>query len=417
LWESGGEQVVTSEVADNWIAAIAGMTVGLQGLGQRLGVHAFAALQCQHIELGWLQVARIVGGGEQAAVIKAGFHQQGKSGHLGGAVVNVQAVKVLFQYQARDGSGLVAALQVDGLEHVIGHHQNVAAATGRVQHGDGFGVERVAIFAHAGLDEGIELGLHLGRLLGGGDVVRPLFGQGALRVGHEPQAAHAVLHQVLHDPVGREELGGGGDVLRFDDLANDLVLLLADVELVQPADDFDFSPVFFRDLCHQLGNDGVAAQQVVGQQQLGVVVNALKQEGHGAGQGVALGHQQHAVQLAIAVAGEFEFGDFGFVQAWEFAGQVCGVGKDVWQPPGGAGQCPVAVAQVVVQLHVAQRGKAVEPGVGHGFHGVGKAVFADALDQLVALAADFGGPGLTGDDGDIALGLGGGHFQRASLVG
>jgi hypothetical protein len=97
---------------------------------------------------------------------------------------------------------------------------------------------------HAGLDEGIELGLHLGRLLGGGDVVRPLTGQSALRVGHEPQAAHAVLHQVLHDPVGREELGGGGDVFAFDHLANHLVFFLADVELVQPADDFDLSPVW-----------------------------------------------------------------------------------------------------------------------------------------------------------------------------
>ena len=92
------------------------------------------------------------------------------------------------------------------------------------------------------------------------------------------------------------------------------------------------------------------------------------------------------------------------------------MGQDVWQPTGGAGQCPVTVAQVVVQLHVAQRGKAVEPGVGHGFHGVGKAVFADALDQLVALAADLGGPGLASDDGDIALGLGWGYLQRTGHI-
>src|SRR5690606_19287531 len=109
------------------------------------------------------------------------------------------------------------------------------------------------------------------------------------------QAAHAVLHQVLDDPIGREELGGGGDVFAFDDLANDLVLLLADIELVQPADDFDLGPIAFGDCFDQLGNDGVAAQQVVGQQQLGVVVDALKQKRHGAGQGIALGHQQHAV--------------------------------------------------------------------------------------------------------------------------
>jgi hypothetical protein len=76
----------------------------------------------------------------------------------------------------------------------------------------------------------------------------------------------------------------------------------------------------------------------------------------------------------------------------------------------------VAVAQVVVQLHVAQRGKAVEPGVGHGFHGLGKAVFADAGDELLALGVDLDGPGLAGDDGHVALGLAGGYFQRAGLV-
>ena len=65
------------------------MKVGLQGLCQRLCVHAFAALQSQHIEIGGLQVASIIRGGEQAAVVGAGFHQQGKPCHLGGAVVNV----------------------------------------------------------------------------------------------------------------------------------------------------------------------------------------------------------------------------------------------------------------------------------------------------------------------------------------
>ena len=75
----------------------------------------------------------------------------------------------------------------------------------------------------------------------------------------------------------------------------------------------------------------------------------------------------------------------------------------------------MAVAQVVVQLHEAQGRKAVEPGVGHRLHGVVKAVFLDAGNKLLALAINLGGPGLTGDDGDVALGLAGGHFQRAGL--
>ena len=36
--------------------------------------------------------------------------------------------------------------------------------------------------------------------------------------------------------------------------------------------------------------------------------------------------------------------------------------------------------------------------------------------ELIALGIYLGGPGLAGDDGDVALRLGGGHFQRACLV-
>ena len=36
--------------------------------------------------------------------------------------------------------------------------------------------------------------------------------------------------------------------------------------------------------------------------------------------------------------------------------------------------------------------------------------------ELIALGIYLGGSGLAGDDGDVALRLGGGHFQRACLV-
>ena len=55
----------------------------------------------------------------------------------------------------------------------------------------------------------------------------------------------------------------------------------------------------------------------------------------------------------------------------------------------------MAVAQVVVQLHVAQRGKAVEPGVGHLFHGLRKAIGpmpCHAGQQGIALRGHFGWP-------------------------
>ncbi len=69
-----------------------------------------------------------------------------------------------------------------------------------------------------------------------------------------------------------------------------------------------------------------------------------------------------------------------------------------------------------MQLHVAQGGKAVEPGVGHGLAGVGKVFAPHAGDELLALRGHFGGPGLASDQGNVALGLGGGHFKLACLV-
>ena len=44
----------------------------------------------------------------------------------------------------------------------------------------------------------------------------------------------------------------------------------------------------------------------------------------------------------------------------------------------------VAVIEVAVQLHVADGHEAVEPGVGHGFHGGIEAMRPHSLDELVA---------------------------------
>ena len=70
-----------------------------------------------------------------------------------------------------------------------------------------------------------------------------------------------------------------------------------------------------------------------------------------------------------------------------------------------------------MQFHVAQGGKAVEPGVGHRFKGLGKAVFLQAGNKLLALAVDLGGPGLAGNHGDVALRLAGGNLELAVFVG
>jgi hypothetical protein len=77
----------------------------------------------------------------------------------------------------------------------------------------------------------------------------------------------------------------------------------------------------------------------------------------------------------------------------------------------------VAVAEIVVDLHVAQRGEAVEPGVGDRLDGLRKAVLLHPPDQAFALFVHLRRPCLTGDDGDVALPLAGRDVERAALPG
>ncbi len=66
-----------------------------------------------------------------------------------------------------------------------------------------------------------------------------------------------------------------------------------------------------------------------------------------------------------------------------------------------AGEHPVPVIQIVVQLHVTQGCKAVEPGVSHLFHGLCKAMLTDFLLQFFPLTRHPGGPSHTIDDEHI----------------
>ena len=58
-----------------------------------------------------------------------------------------------------------------------------------------------------------------------------------------PETPHRVLHQVAHNPIGREQLRGGGDLigagfLRLAKAVHYLGFSFRDIKLVQPADDF-----------------------------------------------------------------------------------------------------------------------------------------------------------------------------------
>ena len=123
--------------------------------------------------------------------------------------------------------------------------------------------------------------LHFSGLLGGLDVILHLLPQRGVRIGREPLPTERVLDEVFDDPVRREKLRGGGDVLAGDHLADHFVLLLRDVELVEPADDLDLLPVLLVDLGDELADQRIGVQQVVGQEQFGLVVDPLEQERHG----------------------------------------------------------------------------------------------------------------------------------------
>ena len=83
-----------------------------------------------------------------------------------------------------------------------------------------------------------------------------------MRIGRQPLRPQRVLDQVLHDPVGREELGRRRNVFGGHNLADDLTFLLRDVELVEPADDLDLPPGAFVDALDQLTDQGVGVEQV-----------------------------------------------------------------------------------------------------------------------------------------------------------
>ena len=64
-------------------------------------------------------------------------------------------------------------------------------------------------------------------------------------------------------------------------------------------------------------------------------------------------------------------------------------------------QHPVAVVQVAVQLHEADRGEAVEPGVGRGLHDLLEALLRDSFFELLALGSDGLRVGLPLDDDQL----------------
>ena len=94
----------------------------------------------------------------------------------------------------------------------------------------------------------------------------------------EIDAAHGVLHHVLHNPVGREDLCGGRNLVGFE-LAlfgKHLVLALGDIELVEPADEFGRTKILFGDKLRMVKqiNKSSLGEDIGGKEQLGIVADA-----------------------------------------------------------------------------------------------------------------------------------------------
>ena len=124
----------------------------------------------------------------------------------------------------------------------------------------------------------------------------------------QPKPAQRVLHQVADDPVRGEELGDGGDVLGGHGAlaGHDLVLPLGDVELVEPAEDFDIgalpvAAVLVAGLGAEAVDDGVLGEEVIGQEQLGLVVELLEEVRQQGVVETAGGEDEVAIDLALRI--------------------------------------------------------------------------------------------------------------------
>ena len=216
-------------------------------------------------------------------------------------------------------------------------------------------------------------------------------GAGAIE---QPEPAEGVFDEVADDPVWGEELGDGGDVLcGHGALAgHDCVLPLGDVELVEPAEDLDIGALSFliidfhaigvADLGAEAVDDGVLGEDVIGQEQLGFVVEFLEEVWQQGVVEAAGGKDEGAIDLALrirrrdaAVEEVIEPGGVGvglqFLRQGSRAGELEQFGLRL--VGGGRGEDAGAKRMPAPGVHETERGEAVEPCVG------------DALDEPSAV--------------------------------
>ena len=237
--------------------------------------------------------------------------------------------------------------------------------------------------------DGVQLGLHLwllGRFL---QIVFPARLHGVIGMPLHPQAAQAVLHHVAHDPVRREKLRGGGDLFLADldvlfEPGEHLVLRLGVVILIQPTDDLNgVLPVVLRDGGDHLLDDAALPEQVVREQQLGVVRDGLKQPRQHAGHVVALGDEQVLKKLFLLIV-LLQFEDLLHVQPVQLDVERLGQYLRVERATVIREHAHIG-GKIAVDFHEPQGDETVKPGVGHFLHHLLVTVPADVNNQHAPL--------------------------------
>ena len=335
---------------------------------------------------------------EEAPVVLPGLHHDGEIAELGRPLIDVQAPEVMLHDGGRRLPGGIAVVLIDLHQHVEEIDQDVPAAAAGVD-------DPQLLRRHGGvaLPNLRKLGLHLRLLLRLLQIVVPpaLFhadGAVLLMLGQElllgggmslyPQTAQGIFHHIAHDPVRREKLGGGGDLLLRNldvllQIREDLVLRLGVVVLIEPPDDLHLvRPVLLRDGGDHLLDHAARAQEVIRKQQLGIVLDPREHARQHGTEGVALRDEKVFIKL---------FGAVCFLQAVDLVPvqtvqlQMDRLGQNLrLERAGFIGKNANMRRQDAVDLHV-EGAEAVEPGIGRFLHCLLEAVPPDLADQLAAL--------------------------------
>ena len=143
-------------------------------------------------------------------------------------------------------------------------------------------------------------------------------------------------------------------------------------------------PVLLRNGGDHLLDYTALAEQVVREQQLGIVLDPLEHSRQNAVQGIAL-HDQQVLEQILTLVGALQLIDLVHVQTIEF--QMDCLGEDLrLELPGVVCEHTDVGGQIAVDLHEAQGGKTVKPRVGHFLHDLLVALLLDVPDQRLPLA-------------------------------